>query len=173
MRPIAIALSLLLTFLATASPRRAAEIAERFTKTKYKHKQKHGIEKSRYLDVQSRIAVRPAAEYSGHYDAELPQTTLTLDVTANGIVTGRGNDPRPFTLRDGRVRDAVLTAIKVYADGTTEPLEGAFLNRAMREGTSPDRITDESTEFGLGLVNVDVRISGGISLDKLFYHRVR
>jgi hypothetical protein len=172
MRLLSLLLSFVLAVVVVASPQRSAEIAERFTKTKYKNKQKRGVEVSRYRDVQSRVDVRAPQQYTGRYDGELPNTSITIEVGADGTVTGRGSDPHPFTLRNGRVRDALLTAAKVYEDGTTEPLEGAFLTMRVREGTTPDKITSDKTQFGLGVVNVDYQISGGIHLDKLFFHRV-
>lgn len=174
MRPIAIALSLFIAAVAIATPQRAIEIAEQFTKTKYKNKQKRGYEKSVYRDVQSRVDVRSPQAYSGHYDAELGGTnTITIEVTSDGVVTGRGSGPGEFTLRNGRVRDGLLTATKVYDDGSTEPLEGAFLAQKIREGTAADRITNESSRFGLGIVGIDYQITSGIRVDKLFYRRLR
>lgn len=173
MRKLALLLSLLLATILVASPQRSAEIAERFTKTKYKNKERHGVKKSHYRDVQSRVDVRAAEQYSGHYDAEMPGTAITIEVRADGTVTGRGSDPRSFTLRNGRVRDALLTATKVYEDGSTEALEGAFLNLHVRDGKSPDNIDHDETLTGLGIVNVDYQITSGIRVDKLFFRRVR
>ena len=172
MRRIAIALSLLIAAVVLASPQRSAEIAEQFTKTKYKNKERHGMKKSHYREVRSRVDVRAPEQYSGHYDAELSGTTLTIDVRADGTVTGSGSDPRAFTLRDGRVRDALLTATKVYGDGSTEPLEGAFLTQRVRDGKSPDNIDYDKTFTGLGIVNLDYQITSGIRVDKLFYRRM-
>ncbi|HYC58265.1 MAG TPA: hypothetical protein VEK79_01740 [Thermoanaerobaculia bacterium] len=172
MRPLALALSFLIATLVLASPQRSAEIAEQFTKTKHKNKERHGIKKSHYREVRSRVDVRSPEQYSGHYDAELSGTTITIEVRADGTVTGGGSDPRAFTLRDGRVRDALLTATKVYDDGSTAALEGAFLMQRVRDGKSPDHIDYDKTFTGLGIVNLDYQVTSGIRVDKLFYRRM-
>jgi len=169
MRILALAVSLTLALTTTAAPQRATEIAGAFSKTKHKQKERYGVKKSLYVDVRSRAEIRPLAQYSGHYSTDFDYT-LTLQVRADGVVTGSGTDRGAFTLRNARVQDALLTATKVYANGATEPFEGAFLTRTVRSGTAPDRITSESSAFGLGVVNVDVAVAGNV-LDKIFYER--
>jgi hypothetical protein len=86
-------------------------------------------------------------------------------------VTGRGvEDGRTFELRDGRVDRSHLIATKRFADGTTEPLEGIFINRRRIEGRTALEITFDRTTFGLGVTSVDFTF-GGSTFDRLFYER--
>ena len=70
-----------------------------------------------------------------------------------------------FELKDATRAGALLTATKVYRDGTVERFEGVFLNRTER--TSP---TDSgTTTFGLGVVlDTPLEINGN-TFDKLFF----
>ncbi len=57
-----------------------------------------------------------------------------------------------------------------FADGTTEPLEGIFINRRRIEGRTAREITLDQTTFGLGVTSVDFTF-GGTTFDRLFYER--
>jgi len=71
---------------------------------------------------------------------------------------------RTFTLKNGKIEGALLTAMKVYGSGQTEKLESVFLNR-----TSFESPTDKGfTTFGLGTVGGPTEVSG-LTLDRLFY----
>ena len=170
MRPLALVLSLALAFVMTAAPQRATEIAESFSKTKYKKKDKRGMTMSLYVEVRALPAIKPIAAYAGRYEADFGYA-LTLTVGADGTLTGNGSDRGTFTLRNERVQDAVLTATKVYANGETEPLSGAFLTRTVREGTAPGRVRSESSAFGLGVVDLDLELPGVRHAERLFYER--
>jgi hypothetical protein len=118
-----------------------------------------------YVNVHSELA----PSRSGRYTATDFGRTLTLDVHPNGTVTGRGTDDgRAFELRDGRVDGSHLTATKRFADGTTEPLEGIFINRRVIEGRTPQDIRSDHTTFGLGVTSVDFTFDG-MTIDRLFY----
>lgn len=156
---MALVLALLLGQFAFAD--RTAEIVDLFSKTK--QKQKRGV--SRYLQVTAEPMVR--SSNSGTYEAKDFAYALTI-VTNGDTATGHGHDTAKFTLRDARLRGAHLTATKVYANGTTAPLEGLFLRRTIREGTSPDDARVTHTDIGLGIVGVDFDL-GGIHVDRLFY----
>jgi hypothetical protein len=92
-------------------------------------------------------------------------------VHADGTVTGRGvEDGRTFELRAGRVNRSHLTATKRFADGTTEPLEGIFINRRRIEGRTAREITSDHNTFGLGVTSVNFTF-GGSTFDRLFYER--
>jgi hypothetical protein len=155
---------------------RPAEIAAEFTKFKSKTKTRHGVVWTKFRDVRSVPA--PAAEpaaYAGDYAVDEFGFTLALRVDPSGRLAGEGSEPtwdggslRRFTLRGVTVHGAVLTATKVFEDGTTRPLEGAFLHRTDRD--APD--DPGTTSFGLGVVGVDVQLDG-LRLDRLFYRRVR
>jgi hypothetical protein len=155
------------------SQSRAHAIAASFSKFKSVSKERHGIKKEKYRKVESEPAVRAnPADYSGIYEVPELGFALNLTVDAKGAVSGSGYEAlnesvrRAFTLRDGRVQGALLTATKVYADGGTERLEGAFMNRV-----SWDSPTDRGTSvFGFGTLGKSIEISG-MTIDKFFYER--
>jgi hypothetical protein len=91
---------------------------------------------------------------------------LNIQAGNNGGVQASGNDKgRTFRLENARIEGALLTASKVYQDGTTEKFEGVFLNRTDR--TSP---TDPGvTIFGLGVVLNTPFETNGLTYEKLFY----
>lgn len=99
---------------------------------------------------------------------------LNLTVDRNGVVTGTGYEPftesvrRTFTLRDGRVQGALLTATKVYAGGESERLEGAFMNRTSFDGPTATGVT----VFGFGTVGHAIEVSG-MTINKFFYDKTR
>jgi hypothetical protein len=71
---------------------------------------------------------------------------------------------RSFTLRDGQITGALITAKKVYANGSSEPFEGVFINK-----TSFESPTDKGfTTFGLGVISKRFQV-GGLNLDRVFY----
>lgn len=143
------------------------EMLARFNKVKQKSKHRYGVVMERYVKVHSELA----PSRSGSYEASEFGRTLTLEVHADGAVTGRGvEDRRTFELRDGRVDRSHLTATKRFADGTTEPLEGIFINRRRIEGRTAREITFDHTTFGLGVTSVNFTF-GGATFDRLFYER--
>ena len=165
MRKILLALSLLTAVSSYALT--VDEMLARFNKVKQKSKHRHGVVMERYLNVHSELA----PSRSGSYEATDFGRTLTLEVHAGGTVTGSGaEDGRTFELRDGRVDGSHLTATKRFADGTTEPLEGIFINRRRIEGRTAREITSDHTTFGLGVTSVDFTF-GGATFDRLFYER--
>ena len=165
MRKIALALCLLTAVASYALT--VDEMLARFNKVKQKSKHRHGVVMEKYLDVHSELA----PSRSGSYEATGFGRTLTLEVRADGTVTGRGaEDGRTFELRDGRVDGSHLTATMRFADGTTEPLEGIFINRRVIEGRTAQEITSDHTTFGLGVTSVDFTF-GGSTFDRLFYER--
>lgn len=152
---------------------RAQTIVASFNKSKHVSKEKRGVRKEKYLDVRSAPALKTnPADYSGAYEAYDGRFSLKLRVDASGKVEGSGYDPlnsdeavsRSFTLRNGRISGALLTATKVYANGSSEPIEGAFINKSVFESPS-DKGT---TTFGLGVVGKQVQIDG-MTIDRLFY----
>jgi hypothetical protein len=165
MRKVLLALSLLTAVSAYALT--VDEMLARLNKVKEKSKNRHGVVMQRYVNVHSELA----PSRSGSYEATDLGRTLTLEVHAGGIVTGRGaEDGRTFEVRDGRVDGSHLTAQKRFADGTTEPLEGIFINQRRIEGRTAKDITSDRTAFGLGVTSVDFTF-GGTTVDRLFYER--
>ena len=154
---------------------RTQAIVASFNKSKHVIKEKRGVRTEKYLEVRSvPVAKLNPADYSGTYDAS-EGLRLHLRVDANGHVEGTGSEPlddggtvqRTYSLRNGVISGALLKATKVYANGTSEPLEGVFINRTRFE--SP---TDKGeTTFGLGVVG-HYRI-GGNDLDRVFYELTR
>jgi hypothetical protein len=67
-------------------------------------------------------------------------------------------------LRDGRISGALITARKVYGDGSSDRLEGVFINKTVFESPTDPGVT----AFGLGVVDTHVRI-GGLNVDRIFY----
>src|SRR5688572_26621567 len=119
---------------------RSQDLAASLNKNKYKKKVKENFSFEFYLDIKNTPAPRSdASEYSGRYACD--DHTLDLTATSSGAVTGSGherdmNDGRQsmFTLRDGRISGAVLTATKVYETGETRPFEAVFVDRTESTG---------------------------------------
>jgi hypothetical protein len=153
---------------------RAQTIVASFNKSKHVVKEKRGVRKEKYLEVRSVPAIRQnPADYSGTYeDLSGLGFSLRLRVNRNGLVEGTGYEPlndepavsRTFTLRNGRITGALLTATKVYGNGSSEPLEGVFINKTVFESPTDKGVT----AFGLGVVGKGVQI-GGLNVDKIFY----
>jgi hypothetical protein len=163
MRKILLALSLLMTVSSHALI--VDEMLARFNKVKVKHR--HGAVMESYVNVHSELA--PGR--SGSYQESDFGRTLTLEVHADGTVAGRGaEDGRAFELRAGRIDGSHLTATKRFADGTTEPLEGIFINQRRIEGRTAREITSDHTTFGLGVTSVYFTFAGA-TFDRLFYER--
>ncbi len=181
--PVVAALTILAANAQRASSQTLASASDAQTKTqaivasfnKFKHvtKEKHGIRKEKYKKVQSEPVVKANPEdYSGTYEIPDLGFALHLRVDHSGKVEGDGYEPlmqdpavrRTFTLKNGKIEGALLTATKVYAGGRTEKLEGVFINR-----TSFESPTDKGfTTFGLGTVGRPIEVSG-LTLDRLFY----
>ena len=148
-------------------------IVASFNKSKHLVKEKHGVRKEKYLDVRSVPAVKQdPADYSGAYEASDLGFSLQLHVDRNGAVEGVGYEPlndgtavsKSFILKNGRISGALITAMKVYGNGSTEPFEGVFIDKTVFE--SP---TDKGhTAFGLGVVGKQFQV-GGLNVDRLFY----
>jgi len=126
-------------------------------KTKYKKKEKANISIEIYVDVKNEAVVRDPSEYAGTYECD--GYRLTLQVTKDGIATGEGYDSvgpesrqSNYTLRDGRIQGALLTATKVYDNGKAEPFEAVFTNRTVSTGKNANQIDSRETLFGLGFI---------------------
>jgi len=155
-----------------AAQARSQTIAASFSKFKNLSKEKHGVTKAKYLKIESQPVVKANPEdYSGTYEVSDLGFALRLRVDHSGKVEGTGYEPivdpavrRTFTLRDGTIEMALITATKVYASGKSERLEGVFIDRTTFE--SP---TDKGlTRFGLGVIGNPVEVSG-LTLDKFFF----
>ena len=136
------------------------EIAASLDKTKYKHKVKKNFEFELYIDVKNEAVVKNAAEYAGVYES--PDAGYRIELrTGGGKIEGSGYQTSfenwtrvNFTLKDARIEGALLTATRVYADGTTKRLEAVFVNRTIIQGANPNKIESRETKFGLGFIEV-------------------
>ena len=156
-----------------ATDTRTRAIVASFNKSKHVVKEKRGVRKEKYLDVRSEpVFKQNPADYSGEYDEAGLGFSLRLRVERDGRVEGTGYEPlngdsgvsRSFRLRDGQIRGALITATKVYADGTSEPLEGVFINKTVFESPTDKGVT----AFGLGVIGQGFQV-GGQSLTRIFY----
>lgn len=173
--PLAIASSqqTLASATAIATQTRTRAIVASFNKSKHVVKEKRGVRTEKYKEVRSEPVVKTnPQDYSGTYEVPDIGFAIQLRVDRNGNVEGTGYEPvgpdltvqRRFTLRNGKIEGALLTATQVYANGTQDRFEGVFMNR-----TSYDSSTDKgTTEFGLGVVGKDVRVTG-LTINKFFY----
>jgi len=158
-----------------AVAQRTEAIVASFNKSKHAIKEKHGVRVEKYKEVRSEPVIKAdPRDYSGSYEAPDLGSSLEIHVDANGSVVGTGYerlDPdhsvwRKVTLRNATIEGALLTGIKVYENGRTEPIEGVFIRK-----TSFESPTDKGvTTFGLGVVGPE-RIVDGNTVDKVFYQR--
>ena len=155
------------------SAARSNAIAASFSKFKSLSKEKRGVKKEKYLDIRSEPAVLAnVTEYSGRYQNADFDFVLHLRVNADGTFTGDGHEPlddnvnRVFTLTNGRIQGALLTARKVYTNRATERFEGAFMNRTIKESA-----TDPGVRvFGFGTMGKSITMHG-LTMDKFFLEK--
>lgn len=157
---------------AAGSELRTQTIVASFNKSKHLVKEKRGVRKEKYLDVRSVPAVKTnPADYSGAYEADFG-FSVRLNVDPSGKVEGSGYDPlnhepavsRSFTLKNGRINRALITATKVYDNGSSEPFEGVFINKTVFESPTDPGVT----AFGLGVVGKQFQLDG-LTVDRVFY----
>lgn len=157
---------------------RTQAIVASFNKSKHVVKEKRGVRLEKYKEVRSTAAIKSnIRDYAGSYEADGMGLSLDLKVDGSGNISVNGYEQvhmdapvwRGFSLRNARIQGALLTATKVYANGTTEPFEGAFINR-----TSFESPTDRGlTTFGLGVVGNSQQVVNGVSIERVFYERKR
>jgi hypothetical protein len=154
---------------------RADAILASFNKKKDVVKERRGVRVEKYKQVRT-IAAPPVVprDYSGTYRVEGLGSSLDLSIDNSGNVSGRGTDAidadasvfRRFTLSNGRLEGAMLTATKVYENGSTSALEGVFVN-----STSYESRTDAGRRtFGLAVLGPSVTV-GGVTTDKFLFQR--
>ncbi len=157
---------------------RTQMIVASFNKKKHVVKEKYGVRKERYKEVRCEPVIKPELkDYSGTYEVADLGYSINLQVASDGKIEATGYEPatpnftasRHFTLKDAKIKGALLTAIKAYADGTVEKFEGVFINRM--EFNSP---TDSGVStFGLGVVGKPMEVVNGVILDKFFFELKR
>lgn len=139
---------------------RAQELAAALDKTKYKNKAKKNFQFEFYLDIKNEVVVKNTPDYAGVYEAPDFGYRVELRISGgkiegSGYETNYENSSRVnFTLRDARIEGAMLTADRVYADGTTKRLAAVFVNRTITKGANPNKIESRETKFGLGFIEV-------------------
>jgi hypothetical protein len=156
---------------------RAQELAASFSKHKSATKEKNGVRIEKYKDVRSEAVVKQnPGDYSGVYELVDLGYVLNLQVGNDGRVkadgfeaTGANSQPRTFRLENAKVDGALLTATKVYNDGSASKFEGVFITRTERK--SPTDIG--SSTFGLGVVLTTPFEHDGLTYEKVFYQLKR
>ena len=153
-----------------SSQTRAQAIAAAFSKQKHVVKAKYGVRTEKYKDVRSEPVVKQnAAEYAGTYEMTDLGYVINLQMGTDGRVQANGSEQgqqsRTFKLEDAKIEGALLTASKVYQDGTTETFEGVFLNRTVRNSPTDSGVT----MFGLGVILSTPFERNGLTYDKLFF----
>lgn len=152
---------------------RTAAIVAAFSKNKHVVKNKRGVRFEKYKRVESEPVIASNPEtLSGAYEVDDIGSTLVLQVGRDGRVSGSGTEivaegvARAFTLKDGKIDGALLTAVKVFRSGRTERLEGAFMKR-----TSYDSPTDRGVPaLGLGVIGAPLTFHGN-TYERFFYRR--
>lgn len=142
-------------------------------KTKYKKKEKGNFSFERYIDVKSEAVVKKnTPEYAGIYESSDANYRIELRVAPNGNVEGSGYDSdfgtskrRNFTLREARIEGALLTATKIFDDGTTKNLEAVFNNRTVTQGKNPNEIESRETKYGLGFIDSFAEMTNRVFLE--------
>ena len=153
---------------------RSEQIAADFTKHKDVVRVRRGVTREKYKDVRAEPAVRRnPTDYSGRYETTDWGSWIDIQVASDGRVQATGYEggleSRSFELRDATLAGALLTATKVYRDGSVERLEGVFMNRTERASATDPGVTT----FGLGVVLVTPLEVPGMTVDKLFYQLKR
>ena len=166
-----LALIQIVSFAQASSSQRRNEIVASFNKEKHLAKEKYGVRVEKYKKVVSEPAMKQnLRDYSGSYEAEGLEYRITLQVGSDGAVQANGSETtngatRSFRLQGAKIANAMLTATKVYDDGSRDKFEGVFLNRT--DFTSPN---DPGVKlFGLGVIVRNPVEIHGVALDKLFY----
>ena len=154
-----------------SSQTRAQTLAAAFNKQKHSVKEKYGVRREKYKDVRSEPLVKQnIADYSGAYEVPDLGFVINVQVGNDGNVQASGSESVPqsraFRLENARIEGALLTASKVYQDGTTEKFEGVFLSRTERNSPTDPGVTI----FGLGVILSTPFEVNGLTYQKLFYH---
>ena len=154
------------------SQTKAQAIAATFNKHKNVVKEKRGVRMEKYKDVRAEPVVKNASDYAGVYEVGDLGFVIDIQVSGDGRIHADGYEQgrsRPFKLENAKIEGALLTASKVYQDGTTESFEGVFLNRTERNSPTAAAVMT----FGLGVIlNAPVEING-ITYQRMFYQLKR
>jgi len=150
------------------SQTKAQALAATFNKHKNVVKEKHGVRMEKFKDVRAEPVVKPSvAEYTGVYEVSGLGYLINIQVSSDGSILANGHERgQQFRLENARIEGALLTASKVYQDGTIDRFEGVFLNRTERSSPTAPVVT----VFGLGVgLSKPVEIDGN-TYERMFYH---
>ncbi len=155
------------------SQTRAQAMAATFNKHKSVVKEKYGVRTAKYKDVWAEPVVKQnAGDYTGVYEVGGLGFLINIQVSNDGSIQANGYEQgrsRAFKLQNAKIEGALLTASKVYQDGTTDRFEGVFLNRTERNSPTAPAVTT----FGLGVwLNKPVEIDG-TTYQRMFYELKR
>ena len=148
---------------------RTQEIAVSFNKVKHAVKEKNGVRLEKYKEIRSESVVKPnVTDYSGVYEVSDLSYVITIQVASDGRVQASGTEEgRAFRLDNARIEGALLSATKIYQDGSSKKFEGVFMTRTVRDSPTDKGVTT----FGLGVVLQQPFESHGITWERLFYQR--
>jgi hypothetical protein len=177
----ALLLSFLLCFVFTfavvaqdVSPR-TRELAAALDKTKYKKKDKRDIHIEIYISINNVPSLKnSAADYTGRYESEDGNYTLSLKVASDGTLRSEGTALElgdqvhsvAFKLREARIDGGLLTGTKVFDDGRTEAFESAFVDRTVRTGRNAEDSKVTEVAFGLGCIQKNEDWSNRVFMKK-------
>ncbi len=154
-------------FAQTPAQTRAQEIAAGFSKNKHVVKEKYGVRSEKYKDVRSEAVVRQnVRDYAGAYELADLGYVINIQVASDGrLEMNAFENNQQVRFENVRIDGALITASKIYQDGSTEKFEGVFLNRTERNSPTDAGVTT----FGLGVVPAAPVSAHGLTYDKLFY----
>jgi hypothetical protein len=157
------------------SQKRMQEILASLNRKEHRVVERYGVRVEKYREIRSEPVVKEnPREYTGRY--LVPDRGFSIEITVGdgAKVEGAGVDAAPeggkarrFTLKNGKIDGALLTADKLYEDGTTQKFEGVFITRT--EFNSPNE--QGVSSFGIGAVGQASEVEGGVKRDRLFYQR--
>lgn len=150
---------------------RSDQIAAAFSKHKSVVSVKRGVTREKYKDVRAEPVVRSnVRDYAGRYENTDWGWWIDVQVGADGRLHATGYQAgQEFELKNAAIAGSLLTATKVYRDGSVEAFEGTFMNRTARTNPADPGVTT----FGLGVVLASPVEVDGLTLDRVFYPSVR
>lgn len=155
--------------------KRVREILASLNRKEHRVVERRGVRVEKYREIRSEPVVKSdAREYSGTYVATDIDYSMTLRVERNGAVAGEGSESltegggqtRRFTLRDGKIEGALLTAVKAYDDGSNRTFEGVFIYRKEFQKLGDKGVST----FGIGVAGQSAVING-VKRERIFFRR--
>jgi hypothetical protein len=147
------------------------ELLASLNRKEHKIVDRRGVKAEKYLEIRSEPVVKSdVRDYSGRYLVTDIGYSLDIRMAGDGRVEGSGSErsragERKFVLKNGKIEGPLLTADKVFEDGSADRFEGVFINRTTLN--SPD--AGGVSAFGIGTLSRPVETNDGASRNKLFY----